>query len=44
LARLETWMLHFGLSNYRVAIIRRRLPEIADSGVGFIINEDNNLF
>lgn len=39
LARLETWMQHFGLNPVRVGKIRAALPEIAASGKGFSITE-----
>lgn len=37
LARLETWMEHFGLNPVRVGMVRRALPEIAQTGKPFSI-------
>jgi hypothetical protein len=44
LARLTTWMTHFGLDPVRVSIIRSRLDEIAATGIGFVIDETPTLF
>lgn len=43
LKRLTIWMRHFGLDPIRVTLIRDRLPEIAASGLGFVIGEDPTL-
>lgn len=40
LSRLELWMTHFGLDPIRVSEIKRRLPEIQASGVGFTIGDN----
>lgn len=42
LKRLTTWMKHFGLDPSRVTFIRSRLDEIAASGVGLRVNEEQN--
>jgi hypothetical protein len=39
LARLGTWMKHFGLNPVRVEKIRAALPEIAQTGEAFLITE-----
>ena len=43
LARLETWMKHFGLNPARVGLIRAALPEIAKTGKPFSIAEKEHL-
>ena len=42
LSRLEVWMTHFGLDPVRASEIKRRLPEIQRSGLGFNINAATN--